>query len=82
MRYNLIMIILFLAGCTASIVYSSEEEKLYYDKCGGCHRVYSKSEINSGKVKNDIDGMSKKARLNGAEKKMIIEYLSNRQAVK
>lgn len=77
MKYNIVMILLFLAGCTASIVYSSEGEELYYEKCGGCHRVYPKDEIKSLKMKFDFDVMSRKSKLNEIQKKMIMEYLED-----
>ena len=71
------LVFLFIAGCAATIIYSNKGEELYYNKCSGCHRLHSKTEFNSEKWKSEVEEMSKKARLNEDEKRMIIEYLTN-----
>ncbi|KAF0153528.1 MAG: hypothetical protein KF816_08660 [Melioribacteraceae bacterium] len=71
------LVFLFIAGCAATIIYRSKGEELYYNKCGGCHRIHSKTEFTSEKWKSEVEEMSKKARLNEDEKRMIIEYLTN-----
>lgn len=71
------LILLFIAGCAATIIYCSKGEELYYNKCSGCHRLHSKTEFTSEKWKSEVEEMSKKARLNEDEKRMIIEYLTN-----
>ena len=71
------LVLLFIAGCAATIIYSSKGEELYYNKCSGCHRLHSKTEFTIEKWESEIDEMSKKAKLNEDEKRMIIEYLTN-----
>lgn len=77
MRYNLFMAFLFLAGCSAGIIFNSKGEVLYYNKCGGCHRLYSKSEFTGEKWRSEIQKMSKKAKLSDDEKRMLIEYFTD-----
>ena len=69
--------LLFITGCAAVIVYSSKEEELYYNKCGGCHRLYPKTEFTKEKWLIEVEEMSKKAKLPDEEKRMIIKYLTN-----
>lgn len=76
MKVTLCLIFLFIAGCAATIIYSSKREELYNNKCSGCHRLHSKTELTSEKWKSEIEEMSKKAKLNEDEKRMIIEYLT------
>lgn len=75
MRINLLLIIIFLAGCSAGIIYHSKGEELYYSKCGGCHRIYNKNEYNPEQWKKEVEDMSKKAKLTKDEQELIIEYL-------
>ena len=77
MKNTVCLVLLFLAGCAATIAYSSKGEELYYNKCSGCHRLHPKTEFTSEKWESDIEEMSKKAKLNEDEKRMIIEYLTN-----
>jgi hypothetical protein len=77
MKFTVGFVLLFIAGCSASILYSSKGEALYSDKCGGCHRLYSKSELTSEKWRSEVEEMSKKAKLSDEEKRMIIEYLTD-----
>lgn len=77
MKITVCLALLFIAGCAATIAYSSKGEELYYNKCGGCHRLHSKTEFTSEKWKSEVEEMSKKAKLNEDEKRMIIEYLTN-----
>ncbi len=74
---GLILFLLFLTACATSIIYSSRGEDLYHEKCGGCHRLYSKSELTSREWHNKIDEMSIKAKLSPDEKRMIIEFLTD-----
>jgi hypothetical protein len=77
MRIVVSFVLLFIAGCAATIAYSSKGEELYYNKCGGCHRLHSKTEFTDEKWKSEVEEMSKKAKLNEDEKRMLIEYLTN-----
>ncbi|KUO63494.1 hypothetical protein APF79_06900 [bacterium BRH_c32] len=70
------LVLLFLAGCVSTIIYSSKGEELYSNKCSGCHRLHSKTEFTSEKWKSEIEEMGKKAKLSDDEKRMLIEYLT------
>ncbi|MDP2035735.1 MAG: hypothetical protein Q8L04_00010 [Ignavibacteria bacterium] len=74
MKYSFILILLFVVGC-ASAIYSSKEEKLYVEKCGGCHRVYAKSEFSKEHWLKEFDEMTKRAKLDEAQKMMMRNYL-------
>ncbi|MFA7229189.1 MAG: hypothetical protein WC061_09145, partial [Melioribacteraceae bacterium] len=50
-------------------------EKLYYDKCGGCHRVYEKSDFTKGRWVDELEDMSRRAKLSPEEKNLIKNYL-------
>ncbi len=76
MKITISLALLFVAGCAATIIYSSKGEELYYNKCSGCHRLHSRTEFSSEKWKSEVEEMSKKAKLNEDEKGMIIEYLT------
>ena len=76
MKVTVCLVLLFLAGCAATIIYSSKGEELYYNKCSGCHRLHLKTEFTNEKWKSEIEEMGKKAKLNEDEKRMIIEYLT------
>lgn len=66
---------LIIAGCAKIVTYTSKSEELYVNKCGGCHRIYNKSEFTKEEWKQEVDKMNKKAKLNEEEKRQIIEYL-------
>jgi uncharacterized ParB-like nuclease family protein len=72
----------FIVGCSAAIIFNSEEERLYYEKCGGCHRVYSRSEFSREHWLKEFDEMSGKAKLNENDKAMIRKYLLDDSAKK
>lgn len=75
MKLNFVFILLFLGGCASAIVFSSRAEELYYNKCSACHRLYSKKEFSKDKWEKEIERMSKRARLNEDEKKIIADFL-------
>ncbi len=76
MRFTIIILVqLFIAGCAVGVAYSSKGEEIYRDKCGGCHRLYTKTELKSEKLRSSVEEMSKRAKLSTEEKRMIIEYL-------
>ena len=77
MRITIVLFLLLVAGCATSIIYNSKGEELYYDKCGGCHRLYTKTKLSKEKWRREVEDMSKKAKLSDEEKRMIIEYLAN-----
>ena len=77
MRIIIFSVLLLAAGCAANIAYSSKGEELYYNKCGGCHRLHAKTEFTGEKWKSVVEGMSKKAKLDEDEKRMLIDYLIN-----
>ncbi|OGU69859.1 MAG: hypothetical protein A2499_01115 [Stygiobacter sp. RIFOXYC12_FULL_38_8] len=74
MKYSIVLILLFIVGC-ASAIYSSKEEKLYVEKCGGCHRVYAKDEFSKEHWLKEFDEMTKRAKLDEAQKMMMRNYL-------
>ena len=79
MKLNLAFILLFIGGCASAIVFNSKEEELYHEKCSGCHRLYSRNEFSPERWREEIEDMSKKARLSADEKRMIVDYLINTQ---
>lgn len=79
MKYLALIFILFVIGCAASRVYSSKGEELYYEKCGGCHRLYSPQEITDEKWDKILEEMSKRSKLEEDEKRMIIQYLKQEE---
>lgn len=76
MKYLLGLIFVVIVGCSASQHFTSKGEELYYEKCSGCHRPYTKSELSAENWKMKIDEMSKKAKLTEDEKKIVLSYLS------
>lgn len=70
------LVLLFIAGCVSTIIYSSKGEELYSNKCSGCHRLHLKTEFTNEKWKSEIEEMGKKAKLSDDEKRMLIEYLT------
>ncbi|MBA4407316.1 hypothetical protein C0389_08585 [bacterium] len=64
-----------IAACSASID-SSKGEELYHEKCGGCHRLYSKKEFSRKRWGIEVESMSKKSKLSEDEKRMILGYLA------
>lgn len=74
MKFSIVLILLFIVGC-ASAIYSSKEEKLYVEKCGGCHRVYAKAEFSKEQWIKEFDEMTKRAKLGNDEKLMLQKYL-------
>jgi len=76
MKYFLFLIFLCIVACSAVRNYISVEEKVYYEKCSGCHHPHDKDEHNAREWYLIMEKMSKKARLNGDENRMIIKYLT------
>lgn len=76
------IILLFLIGCSANIIYHSKGEELYNSKCGGCHRIYNKAEFNPEQWKTEVEEMSKKAKLTNDESKLILDFLTDKQVSK
>ncbi|MHB8906238.1 MAG: hypothetical protein ACYC4T_03470 [Melioribacteraceae bacterium] len=76
MKYTLLVIFVIIVGCSASKNFISKEEKLYSEKCAGCHRLYPKSELTAQGWKTTMEEMGKRAKLNDEEKKMILTYLT------
>jgi trimethylamine-N-oxide reductase (cytochrome c) len=72
-----LLIFLFILGCSGSKHFTNEGEKLYYDKCSGCHRVYQKSELNAEKWKEKLNEMAPHAKLKNEEKEIILKFLLN-----
>jgi len=77
MRYTIGIVLLFIAGCAAGVVYSNKGEELYNEKCGGCHQLYPKGKFSSEKWRSEIETMSKKAKLSDEEKRMMLEYFTD-----
>lgn len=75
MKYSVLLILLFSAGCASSIIFSSKEEELYYEKCGGCHRVYDKNEFSKEHWLNEFNDMTKRAKLDSEQTEMLKKYL-------
>lgn len=79
MKYLVLIFLLFVIGCAASRVYLSKGEELYYEKCGGCHRLYSPNEITNEKWDKIMEEMTKRSKLEDDEKRMIIQYLKQEE---
>lgn len=81
MKYSVALILLFVIGC-ASAIYSSKEEKLYVEKCGGCHRLYARTEFSKEHWLKEFDEMTKRAKLEEMEKRMLWNYIFEEPAAK
>lgn len=75
MKYSFLFLLLFVFGC-ATVSYTSVEEKVYFEKCGGCHRVYKREDFTKEKWINELEEMTKRAKLSDEDKKMILEFLT------
>ncbi len=76
MKYLLLTVFLFVVGCAAANKFSDAGEKLYAEKCSGCHRLYAKKDFSSSDWRLKLEVMGKKARLAEEEKKEILIYLT------
>ena len=74
MKFSIVLILLFIVGC-ASAIYSSKEEKLYVEKCSGCHRLYSMTEFSKEHWLKEFDEMTKRAKLDETEKRVLWNYI-------
>ncbi len=75
MKYNLIFILLFVIGCTSTMVSTDDREILYKEKCSGCHKLYLKSDFSKEEWENKLPQMFQEANLNEEEKKLIYDYI-------
>ncbi len=77
-RILFLLILFTAAGCSTREVHSADAagEDLYKNKCGGCHRVYKKTEYKPAEWEKIVKAMSTKSRLTEAEERQIIKYLS------
>lgn len=75
MKTNFILILLFFIGCSATAISDYNEEILYKEKCGGCHRLYAKEEFSIEEWKFKLPEMIKNANLNEDETKLINHYI-------
>jgi len=79
MRLVIAFLIICLSGCSTKekmIDANNHGQKLYYEKCSGCHRLYNKTEYEPEKWKEIMHVMKKKSRLTDDEERMIIKYLA------
>ena len=76
MKYLLLTVFLFVVGCAAANKFSDAGEKLYAEKCSGCHRLYSREEFTADQWKTRLEEMSRKAKLSGEEKKILQRYMA------
>lgn len=77
MRFIVGIVFFLISGCASRNIYSTKGEELYYEKCGGCHRLYSKSELSLERWKVVTDNMSVKAKLSEGEKRILLIYLTD-----
>ncbi len=75
MKYLLFLFLIAAIACSSGKYFSSNGEKLYYDKCSGCHRIHNKNEYDSEKWAKVLEEMKKKARLTTEEEKAILNFL-------
>jgi hypothetical protein len=79
MRLLIPFLIICLFGCSAKekmIDTNNQGQKLYYEKCNGCHRLYNKSDYEPKRWIEIMDVMKKKSHLTDDEERMIIKYLA------
>lgn len=80
MKYLVLVFFLFVIRCAASRIYSNKGGKLYCEKRGGCHRLYSPQEITNEKWDKIMEEMTKRSKLDDEEKRMIIQYLKQEES--
>ncbi len=78
MKYFLYLVFIGIVACSAARNYTSNEEKVYYEKCSGCHRPHDRNEHNAEEWSAVMKKMSKKAHLSDDENRMIIKYLAGK----
>lgn len=79
MKTVVILFLLIFVSCSSKekiIDINNEGQKLYYEKCNGCHRIFNKSEFESKRWKEIMNAMKKKSHLSEDEERMIIKYLA------
>jgi uncharacterized ParB-like nuclease family protein len=79
MKTVVILFLLIFVSCSSKekiMDINNEGQKLYYDKCSGCHRLYKKAEYKSNRWKEIMNLMKKKSHLTDDEERMIIKYLA------
>ena len=79
MRLIIPFLIICLFGCSTKekmIDANNHGQKLYYDKCSGCHRLYKKAEYEPKRWNEIMNVMKKKSHLSDDEERMIIKYLT------
>ena len=79
MRLLILSLIICLFGCSAKekmIDTNNAGQKLYYEKCNGCHRLYDKTEYEPKKWREIMNVMKKKSHLTNDDERMIIKYLA------
>ena len=79
-----ITLLLFgLTGCLGESVLKQNKsesitpEKLYREKCGGCHALYEREKYQSEEWRSIIIRMEKKAHLDESQSKLILQYLTD-----
>lgn len=78
MKYILLIILLFVIGCSTQTSYIKNGQygsELYSEKCGGCHRLYKKNEYSKTEWMQILQIMKIKARLTEKEYLIIEQYL-------
>ncbi len=63
----------------ASLQELQEGRKLYLNKCGGCHTLILPEKHNAKQWKYWVDTMQVKAKINPAEKELILKYLKTNE---
>jgi len=78
MKLIIFLLIICIFGCSSKekmIDVNNRGQKLYYEKCNGCHRLYEKGEYDKKIWKEIMQKMKKKSHLTEDEERMIIKYL-------
>ncbi|MFA3783114.1 hypothetical protein ABRY23_08635 [Melioribacteraceae bacterium 4301-Me] len=78
MKYFFLLLLLGVIACSSTEYFNSNGEKLYYNKCSGCHRLYKKDEFTKSKWKDIMVVMKEKAKLSDDETKAILNFLTEK----
>lgn len=76
MKVNLLLLLTFI-GCSTAVYLENSSQKLYSQKCSGCHRLYNKNEYTVKQWEKILPEMSKKSKLSKEEENQILMFLTD-----
>lgn len=84
MKYFVLLLLLIaFIGCSKQTVQSINTkfpygQKLYFSKCGGCHRLYDRNEFSFEQWDTIMVSMKVKAKITAEQEKEILLFLKER----